>query len=75
MKYSTAVNLIDNMLAGKTVKLRRGKVGGISSTTWCMLCDVMWHRGIDNLRYLIDGNDNITISFDNTIVSENIILY
>jgi hypothetical protein len=75
MKYQTAVNLIDKMLAGKTVKLRRGRVGGISSITWCMLCDVMFYRGIDNLRYLQDNNDNITISFDNTIVSENIILY
>ncbi len=75
MKYATAEKLIDNMLSGKTVKLRKGKVGGISSTTWCMLCDVMYYRGIDNLRYLIDGNDKLTISFDNTIVSDNIILY
>ena len=75
MKYLTAVKLIDNMAHGKIVKLRKNRVGGISSPTWCMLCNVMFDRGVKTLNYWQDKDNNITIRYDNVTLSTKVVLY
>jgi hypothetical protein len=82
MKSSTALKLVAKMRAGLPVKLRKSRVGGISSPTWCMICNVLFDEGINSVKYLYrEGYDNSIIAYyydaeeNETVLSNNIILY
>ena len=79
MKYSTAVKLVEKMEAGQTVKIRKSKYGGMSSVAWCMICNVFFDRGYDNLEYTVmnfeDGSNQVMISSGEKCLSAKIILF
>ena len=79
MKYSTANQLIDKMLSGAYVKLRKSKHGGISTVTWNSICDALFYRGYFDARYSVmhfqDGTDQAVIYIDKVVISAKVILY
>jgi hypothetical protein len=44
MKYSTAKRIVQRMVAGETVSLRRGRFGGISEKTFDAITNVLFHE-------------------------------
>jgi hypothetical protein len=82
MKYSTATKIIERMRAGEQVKLRKSRNGGISSTTWCFLCDVLFYEGILQVGYdyLQSFSNKITVYYyddrgNKIILSNTVSLY
>lgn len=47
MKYSTALKLVEKLKNNEPVKLRGNKHNGISSITWCNICDVIFTENPD----------------------------
>lgn len=82
MKYSTATKIIERMRAGEQVKLRKSRNGGISSTTWCFLCDVLFYEGIlsAGYDYLQSFSNQVTVFYyddrgNKIILSNTVSLY
>jgi hypothetical protein len=42
MQTKTAQNIVKKLRANEPVKLRGTKTGGISSITWCFICDILF---------------------------------
>jgi len=81
MKYSTAKVILDKMMTGKEIKLRKSKFGGISEKTWNMLLDtVFWEYGLEKMQYLVvPESDNIKehviVSYRDKLISNKVFLY
>jgi hypothetical protein len=75
MKYSTAVKIVNKLGSDKPVPLRKGKHGGISSPTWCMICNVFLDQGFSNVEYRINNVGKLTMMVDEITLNSEITLY
>jgi len=76
MKLITGKKIIGNMLDDKIVKLRKDRIGGISSKTWNDLCDILLSYGYKSIEYYPIDNGYIEIKLnDDFILSSKIKLY
>jgi len=76
MKLITGKKIIGDMLDDKIVKLRKDRIGGISSKTWNDLCDILLSYGYKSIEYYPIDNGYIEIKLnDDFILSSKIKLY
>ena len=81
MKYSTAQTLVEKMINGNVVKIRGTKHNGLSSKTWCMICNVLFDvYGAKTCNYTVSKDNKIHCWYHNkngidVTVSDNIILF
>jgi hypothetical protein len=76
MKVITGKKIIGNMLDNKIVKLRKNRIGGISTKTWEDLCDILLSYGYKSIEYYPINNGYIEIRLDGDfILSSKVVLY